>query len=172
MQSRTNAWSIHRSPGDGLCLFHSLAYSIGTNIYQLKHNIYHFLLRNPTLLISGVELQQWIQWSEGIGVDEYVRTMSHPHSHAWGGALEMILTCLFYKKNIYVWEYSKEFSNIYKCISKVEYHDLLNGENHGESRNIKSLILAPSSPFAYDRALTPIHLLYSGRMHYDSLIPQ
>ena len=63
-------------------------------------------------------------------------------SHGWGGGIEMAAFSLMYKVNVHVYE---------KCC---------------RDRGFKRI-----SCFDFPGASRIVHILYSGRVHYDALVP-
>ena len=99
---------IIRQPGDGSCLFHSMAYGLQkrSNAGKLRAEICSFIQSNPdfkiryiwyivlievtsltcciyTYRISDTPLQDWVKWDTGTSVSEYSRKMS---CGSWGGS--------------------------------------------------------------------------------------
>ena len=134
---------IVRQPGDGTCLFHSLAYGlVGKSGRRLRQDICEYIERHPRLSIAGEPLRKWVQWASGRDVWSYA---SHMRSRsAWGGGIELVVFVRKYKRNVHVYE---KVRGGYKRISRF------NTKNAAED------------------GTTTFHLLYSGRAHYDVLVP-
>jgi len=77
---------VIQQPGDGNCLFHSLAYGLGqgNTASTLRADICRFMERNPSLEIAGTSLQEWIQMLAGSSIENYARKMAK--GAQWGGA--------------------------------------------------------------------------------------
>lgn len=53
-------------PGDGSCMFHSIAYSTGEDAGELRADLAKFVRENPTRLLSGTPVKDWILWDSGL----------------------------------------------------------------------------------------------------------
>mgnify|MGYP001819767960 CR=1 FL=1 len=84
---------VVRQPGDGSCLFHSVAYGLqdGSNAGSLRKGACDFMARNPNTEIMDTPLGEWINYDSRCGVSEYVSSMRRG---AWGGGLEMAVVAL------------------------------------------------------------------------------
>merc|ERR1712176_912205 len=79
---------VVRQPGDGNCLFHSLAYGLDkVTAASLRGEICTFMEKNPSLSIAGTTLSEWIQMLSGTAVGPYAKKMAK--SAQWGGAPEI-----------------------------------------------------------------------------------
>lgn len=94
---------VVKQPGDGNCLFHSLAYALGGTHATLRKDICEFMEKNPSLQIAGTSLAEWIQMLGGGPVAQYARKMAKPGSQ-WGGAPEIASCAHMVKVNIHVYE--------------------------------------------------------------------
>jgi len=133
---------VVRQPGDGSCLFHSMAAGLReacsdeSAASDLREDILTFLEGSPGEVIAGDTLEEWVQWDAGSTVDAYVRRMRGQGS--WGGGIEMACCSLLKRVSVHVYE---------ACA--------------GGFRRI--------SRFESARPRATIHVLYQGRMHYDAL---
>jgi len=135
---------VVRQPGDGSCLFHSLAFGLQkygdryVSAWSLRKELASFIQRNPKLEIAGDTLQEWVSWDANTTVPAYAAKMAH--GRAWGGGIEIAAASLCKQANIHVYE-----------------------QKGGEIRRI--------SCFDYPGRKTNrfIHILYQGGMHYDAL---
>lgn len=94
---------VVKQPGDGNCLFHSLAYGIGqATAATLRAEVCSFMERNPGLTIAGTTLADWIQMLAGSPVTEYAKKMAK--GAQWGGAPEIAACAHMRKVNIHVYE--------------------------------------------------------------------
>lgn len=139
--------SVVRQPGDGSCLFHSLAFGLGNygyrgvSAFMLRRELADFIRKHPKLEIAGDTLEEWVSWDSNTSVHAYASKMAA--GRAWGGGLEIASCSLLKQANIHVYE--------------------MKG---GEIRRI--------SCFDYPEKKRPgqvptIHILYQGGMHYDAL---
>ena len=120
-------------PGDGSCLFHSLAYGLGysTNAKDLRKEICSFIKTNEHIKMSDVPLKEWIKWDSGKTVDKYAEKMA---VSGWGGAIEMAAFSKMKNVNVQVFE---ECNRDYKLISEFKeptslktIRVLYRGKNH------------------------------------------
>ena len=78
-------------PGDGSCLFHSLADSSKSEPLQLRHAIADFIESQPDTPIGGEPLREWVKWDSCLSPDTYAVRMRGAGS--WGGAIEIAVRC-------------------------------------------------------------------------------
>ncbi|GAB5354670.1 hypothetical protein AAMO2058_000138900 [Amorphochlora amoebiformis] len=112
---KTRNAQVVSQPGDGNCLFHSLAYGLGSNANRVRQEVCRFLLRNPKLEIGGDTIHEWIEYDSNCSVRTYVSKMSR--SGVWGGGIEIAACAHLYGVNVHVWERSW---GVYKRISCFE----------------------------------------------------
>lgn len=93
---------VVRQPGDGNCLFHSLAYGLGSTAAALRSEICTFIEKNPDLSIAGTRLADWIQMLAGSSLQQYAKNMAK--SAQWGGAPEIAACAHMRKVNLHVYE--------------------------------------------------------------------
>ena len=100
---------IIKQPGDGNCLFHSLAYGIGNISYnQLKKKIINWIKNNKNNNISGIPLKNWIMWETNLNIENYCNRLENG---MWGGAIEILICSQIENINIYVFEKKNKFFN-------------------------------------------------------------
>ena len=95
---------INDVPGDGSCLFHSIAYPLKSPKFtgiQLRDITSKIIEKHSDSLLHGISLKNWIEWESGDFVHQYVRKL---RNGMWGGALEM--TILASLLNIHFFVYS------------------------------------------------------------------
>lgn len=132
---------VVRQPGDGSCLFHSMAYGLGgTSGRRLRSEICNYMRNHPNADIAGNPLKDWVKWDANQSVDRYARAMS---GSRWGGGIEMAVCAKMKGVNIHVYERRGWFSGGYERISCFE--------TPGARRTIS--------------------VLYCGGIHYDAFIP-
>lgn len=133
---------VVKQPGDGSCLFHSLAFGLrekklsAVSGKQLRRKICDYMKTNPSQLISGNKLSQWIKWDANRSVRSYVSRM---RGGAWGGGIEMAVLALMKKVEIQVFQ--------------------------KEDRRYKRI-----STFTTPKASTVITVIYQGKCHYDAIV--
>jgi len=100
-------------PGDGNCLFHSMAHSLpGARASSLRREIAEFIKENPDLEIADTPLRDWVKWDSGCSVAQYASRMAVT---GWGGGIEMAACSYLKKVNVHVYE--KGMLGSYKRIS-------------------------------------------------------
>lgn len=137
---------VVRQPGDGSCLFHSMAHGLpsGASASGLRREIAGFVQQNPSLQIAGDTLEEWVRWDSSSTVADYARKMS---VSGWGGGIEMAACSLLKNVNVHVYESS--------CRS-----------SRSSASEFKRI-----SCFDSPNASRTIHVLYQGGVHYDALVP-
>lgn len=77
-------------PGDGSCLFHSVAFGLrdGSSGAFLRKEVADAIELHPDLQILGTPIAQWVKMDKGVGPAAYVERL---RSGAWGGGIEMAL---------------------------------------------------------------------------------
>jgi hypothetical protein len=76
-------------PGDNTCLFHAVGHHAKRNGHELRQAVCSFLEQNAATQISGLTLEQWVQYEKHMNMKEYVASI---RKGSWGGAIE--LQCL------------------------------------------------------------------------------
>jgi hypothetical protein len=141
---------VVRQPGDGSCLFHSLAHGLTPaqiSASGLRREIAGFVQSNPSLQIAGDTLEEWVRWDANASVAEYAKRMA---MSGWGGGIEMAACSLLKNVNVHVYE------------SLCRSSRSLGAEGSGFKR---------ISCFDCPNATKTIHVLYQGGVHYDALVP-
>ena len=95
---------IARQPGDGSCLFHSLAFFAAQmgSARKVRNSIARFIRTHPKLSIADSPLRDWIKWESGSGVKRYADKMAM--GGVWGGGIEMAVFSRLAKINVHVYE--------------------------------------------------------------------
>lgn len=99
--------SIVRMPGDGSCLFHSIAYGLGAFGHQedghtVRQRVSNFFRENPDREISGNPMSSWLYWDSRLTVSNYCSRLSA--DGFWGGAIEMAACAQIFGVDIGVYE--------------------------------------------------------------------
>ena len=132
---------VIRQPGDGNCLFHSMAFGLGgTGAGALRREIAAFIREHPELEIAETPMRDWVKWDSGKSVSSYASSMA---VSGWGGGIEMAACSHLKKVNVHVYE--RSMLGAYKRISCFDFD---------EKPGRKTL-----------------HVLYCGGVHYDALVP-
>lgn len=142
--SRSTA-SVVRMPGDGSCLFHSIAHGLGAyghheDGYTIRQQVASFLSQNADREIAGNSLRSWVDWDSRLTVKNYSSRLTS--GGFWGGAIEMAACAQLYGVDVAVYE-EEYFGSGFRRISDF---------------------LSDSRPRGY------VAVLYLGRMHYDALV--
>lgn len=138
--------TVARMPGDGSCLFHSIAHGLGAfgfreDDHVVRQRIANFIAQRPDCEITGTPLRDWIDWDSLSSVSGYVSRLAS--GGLWGGAIEMASCAKIYGVDIGVYEEDYN-SGVFHRISDF----LADGNPRGA-----------------------VCVLYSGRSHYDALVP-
>jgi len=71
---------VVRQPGDGSCLFHSMAYGLGgTSASSLRREIADWIAANPRLEIAETPVSDWVRWDSSWCVAQSPTTALHLH---------------------------------------------------------------------------------------------
>ena len=138
---RSNAVVVHRQPGDGSCLYHSLRRGLGETIsslrstQDLRHKLAEWVTSNRNFKISDTPVSEWVRWDACCSVDMYARRMC---KNAWGGGIELAACANKFCVRVLVWE---------RC--------------SGGFKRISS--------FSVSSPRKTINVLYCGGVHYDYL---
>lgn len=101
----TTKGRVVRQPGDGSCLFHSLAYGMrGTSASALRRSIAGFIGKNGAMMIADSPLSDWVKWESNSSCGSYARRMARG---GWGGAIEMAACSRLKSINVHVYERSR-----------------------------------------------------------------
>lgn len=93
-------------PGDGSCLFHSLAFGLkSTNASSLRAEIADYIAAHPDAKIADNPLRDWVLWDAGMDTVAYGRAMRT--GSRWGGAVELAVCAQLKKVNVHVYERDK-----------------------------------------------------------------
>lgn len=97
-------------PGDGNCLFHSLAYHLGDGYTHdsLRRHVQEFVRHNHSATIYGTSVGEWIKWETGKDYKAYADHIQQPGT--WGGAIDMAIISKMMSISIAVYISMKENS--------------------------------------------------------------
>ena len=149
---------VKSQPGDGSCLFHSIAWGLarcgrlasgGGGAHQLRHNISKFWLNHPDMKISDTPVSEWVKWDSGLALSKYCQRMAR--GGIWGGGIELAGCSLLMKANVHVWE-------------------KLPGSGGGGVKRISCFDYLKTGQYNQKEAIPTIHVLYRGGIHYDALV--
>ena len=122
-----------RQPGDGSCLFHSLAYGLGpgTSAAGLRRDIASWIGKNPNLEVADTPMSDWVRWDSRRSVSQYSRKMA---VGGWGGAIEMAACARLKRVNVHVYESSRRGFKRISCFdapgARRTLHVLYGGRMH------------------------------------------
>jgi len=136
-------FKIRDVPGDGNCLFHSVAMSIDSNAADLRAAVIEWMLR-PDQMLHGEKVSEWITWNGNATLREYASSMAR--SGTWGGGIELAVMASILQRPILV------FAN-----------------DATGSRRIAEFL--PDAEGVDIRSLPALCILYVGRSHYMNLQP-
>ena len=90
-------------PGDGSCLFHSVAFGLrdGSTARSLRQEVASVIERNPSYRILDTPLSDWIRMDKNVGVRSYVESL---RGGAWGGGIELAILSQTRRTTIEVYE--------------------------------------------------------------------
>jgi len=140
-------------PGDGSCLFHSLAYSYAAlfdrdvgDARQLRAVLMDWLVEHEDARIADTPVRDWVKWDSGSSVSAYAKRMRHV---GWGGGIEMAAFAHKFRVDVHVYERHISARFPFKRISRFEQRHLANRPSPAK----------------------PLTLLYRGGVHYDAILP-
>ena len=137
-----------RQPGDGSCLFHSLAHGLRDarvadyDHRRLRQALMDWLARHEDLKIADTPVRDWVLWDANQAVPAYVGRM---RIGGWGGGIEMAACARKFRVDVHVYERSPAGArHPFKRISRFD---------------------APARP-----PRGRVDVLYCGGVHYDGLV--
>ena len=94
--------ALRRVAPDGSCWYSAAALALG-NVpsERLRVEVAAFVARNPTHLVNGATLAEWVRWDSGLDARTYARKMFQ--QGAWAGGLENAVLAHLYKVAVEVW---------------------------------------------------------------------
>ena len=118
VESITKMVRIKSMPADGDCLFWALGYFYDISGPRLRQMLINHMKTNRNIKLNGIDFSDWIQWSEEISYDQYIRKLERG---MWGGYIEMALFNTITGSAITVWEpYQKNGIKYIKKISSIQ----------------------------------------------------
>ena len=139
---------VVRQPGDGSCLFHSLAHGLRDarvadyDHRRLRQALMDWLARHEDLKIADTPVRDWVLWDANQAVPAYVGRM---RIGGWGGGIEMAACARKFRVDVHVYERSPAGArHPFKRISRFD---------------------APARP-----PRGRVDVLYCGGVHYDGLV--
>ena len=153
-----HAARVIRQPGDGSCLFHSLAHGLrnGTSAGALRREIADFIEANADLEIADSPLKDWVQWDAQVDVPSYCRKMRA--GSAWGGGIEMAAASHLKGVHVLVYEPDRA-SGGFKRIGTFE-------PPAASPSTVTGAIFGTSKSGGAKRE---VRIVYQGGVHYDAL---
>jgi len=127
-------------PGDGSCLFHSLAHGLGSvSASELRARLADYITSHPDVEVAGNPIKDWVLWDSGLDTTTYAKSMRS--GSRWGGAVELAVCAKVQRVQVDVYE-----------------------------RSAGGFIRISSFETDGCAALSTVNLLYGGRVHYDALV--
>jgi hypothetical protein len=146
---------VIRQPGDGSCLFHSLAHGLGSRCggaTQLRVDLAEWVARNGDVRIADTPLSDWVQWDSGESPGAYARRLSRS---GWGGGIELAACARLKRVNVHVYERKGS------AFKRISCFDVPPSSSSSSARS--SVTATP---------VRTLHVLYCGGVHYDALEPE
>lgn len=87
---------VHKVPGDGDCLFHSVAvglHSVNITGPCLRARLTSWISQNGHLPLGSATVAQWIAWETGLSLPAYILSL---RGGRHGGALEIVILSRIY----------------------------------------------------------------------------
>jgi hypothetical protein len=93
---------IEKMPPDGSCLFHSLAFGLGSvDSHELRQEICDFIQANPAVVVAGRPLQDWVSWEAGQTVLAYASAMRSRDK--WAGPIEIAVVVFLKRVHVHIY---------------------------------------------------------------------
>ena len=139
---------VIKMPGDGSCLFHSLAYGLGrfgntSTASALRARLMDWLSGNGDANIADTPVREWVKGDSGSSVANYTARM---RGCGWGGGIEMAAFAHLHGIGVCVYERTCQSIYPYKRIARFDA-----GGRDGASEKY-------------------VDVLYCGGVHYDALV--
>ena len=147
---------VVRQPGDGSCLFHSLAYGLRLrspaaagdrqrsaatgDARALRQELEAWIGRHPAATIGGTALADWVAWDSSATVQAYSARMASGSD--WGGAIEIAVCARLRGREVHVYEQTTGGG-----FARISRFRLEGAAAQGR----------------------PVSVLYGGRCHYDAI---
>jgi hypothetical protein len=138
--------NIIRQPGDGSCLYHSLAHSLRpihrVEAQSLRKQIASFMEKTPNVEIADTPLSDWVKYDSGASAGEYAKMMSY--GSRWGGAIEMAACTRLFNVNVHVYSRtSRGYTRISTFANKDARHTV--SVNYEGNCHYNSIEIAPNA---------------------------
>ena len=145
---------VFRQPGDGSCLFHSLAYGLrlqnrDVDARQIRRVLMDWLPRNPYAFIGDSSVGDWVKWDSNCSVEDYTARMRG--ADRWGGGFEIAVFARLYGVAVHVYEHNPDGG------SDLPY------------KRVACFEPGNGAPSPRGRP-APVNVLYCGGVHYDALV--
>ena len=139
---RISSASVVSIPGDGNCLFHAFCHFIrDASPELLRKACVEYVVKNADQHFNDTTWKEWIRGFGFSTVNSYREYLNDPQN--WGGQLEIAILSIIYGLHTHVYKKSGET------------YELIMTATCDEAEHIGG----------------DVHLLYSGRVHYDVLVP-
>jgi len=147
-----------RQPGDGTCLYHSMAFGLrraglvdaGFTGHDLRREIADWCEANADEVVSDSTFRDYIWWDHHLTVEAYCKKMRDGGSAVWGGAIEIAACTRMHEVNVQVY--------VPESDDRTPTHE---ANGLGSFRRIAC--------FGQDDAKPTLAVTYMLRCHYDAL---
>lgn len=82
------------------CLFNAIGVRLNIPGHEVRADICKYLEQHHDQVVDDLPLKTWIEASEDITYQEYLKDMRQQHS--WGGFVEIVAACLLYNVGVIV----------------------------------------------------------------------
>jgi hypothetical protein len=157
-------------PGDGSCLFHSLAAGLadGSSGASLRAEAAAFVSRaGASTRIASTPLSEWVKWDSGQSAASYAARMAA--STQWGGGIELATVALLRRVDVHVFEPTAERGRF----KRIGFFPADADAVAGGSAEVADAAEPASPAGGREREggapARAVHVLYKGGVHYDAL---
>ena len=161
-------------PGDGACLFHSLADGHQAEPLRLRHAIADFIESQPDATICGEPLRAWVKWESRLPPALYAARMRG--ADCWGGAIEIAVRRASRSRTPCMHAAHPMPHGVCSCCTRARSAQVF-ARLFGVAVYVYEPLAAAGS-FQRIASFQPpheteqqAHLLYRGGVHYDALHP-
>ncbi|KAJ1448937.1 hypothetical protein M885DRAFT_449628, partial [Pelagophyceae sp. CCMP2097] len=107
-----------KQPGDGLCLFHSLAWGLERlgeapqriKGPELRNMLMGWVALHPETSVYGKTLEEWVKWDSNTTVDAYTTSILYGK---WDGGIKMAAFVHLYGVGVHVYERSSRGDGVF-----------------------------------------------------------
>jgi hypothetical protein len=162
--------NVLAQPGDGSCLFHSLAAGLddGSSGASLRTDAAKFVAgAGASTRIASTPLSAWVYWDSGLSAVDYARRMAA--STDWGGGIELATVALLRRVDIHVFEPTAERGRLKRIGFFPANADAVAGGSAEFADAAEPASPAGGRECEGGVPARAVHVLYKGGVHYDAL---